>query len=164
MKSAGGRFFGPSRAGSACVLVRASFGSVPASVQSISWIIVIWPLVTFKEVSDCIQSMLQSTALIRTLNLAEQDETLSFLTWVFCLMVVGNCMGSGTLLGTGSGGTSARVHGSRRGWTCLAVSGKGGVKCRVSSDSVSPCFCKVFQLFPPTCWWAGWLHGMENSL
>ena len=63
---------------------------------------------------------------------------------------MGVCMGPGTLPGQGKGcwARVGRVHGTATGGQALAVSGKGGVKCVVSSGFVSACFSRVFQLFP----------------
>lgn len=128
VKSTGGRFFGPSRAGTACVLVRSRgwsrspFGSVPAASQSITWIIRIWPLVTFKEISlwlcskyaakHCID---QNIKFVR----AESNIVLSQLY----LLLVGICCGQADSWER-LWGTSARVHGSRTGWMCVAVAGR----------------------------------------
>lgn len=113
-----------------------------------------------KYICDSIFSMLQSTALIRTLKLSQQKEALSFLTCI-CWWL-GAARGQ-AVLGKGSGDICQGAgQQDRRDVPGCGREGRGEVL--VSSGSVSPCFCRVFQLFPPTCWWAGWFQGMENSL
>lgn len=76
--------------------------------------------------------MLQSTTLNQNIKFVEAGRNI----------VCGQADSWGKALGT----HLPRVQSSRTGWMCLAVPGKGGVKCRVSSGSVSPCFCRVSAL------------------